>query len=92
LSYGPDLADRDREVGRYVGRILKGERPADLAVQQQSKFEFAINLKTAKALGLTVPQAAAISHAARRRGCMADRGERAARPTDATHWHIGERP
>ena len=55
LSYGPDIAVRDREVGRYVGRILKGEKPADLPVQRQSKFEFVINMKTAKALGITVP-------------------------------------
>jgi putative ABC transport system substrate-binding protein len=54
LSYGPDLVDRDREVGHYVGRILKGERPADLPVQQSSKFEFIINMRTAKALGLEV--------------------------------------
>ena len=55
LSYGPDLAVRDREVGRYVGRILKGAKPADLPVQQQIKFELVVNLQTAKAMGLTIP-------------------------------------
>jgi putative tryptophan/tyrosine transport system substrate-binding protein len=54
LSYGIDLSDVYRQLGLYVGRVLKGAKPAELPVQQPTKFEFAINLKTAKALGITL--------------------------------------
>ncbi|MGA7347772.1 MAG: ABC transporter substrate-binding protein, partial [Pseudolabrys sp.] len=57
ISYGPDMADHSRRAAGYVDRILKGEKPADLPVQAPTKYDLVVNLKTAKALGLTIPPA-----------------------------------
>jgi putative tryptophan/tyrosine transport system substrate-binding protein len=57
MSYGGNVPDQDRLVGTYTGRILKGDKPADLPVQQITRVDLVINMKTAKALGLTFPTA-----------------------------------
>jgi putative ABC transport system substrate-binding protein len=55
MSYGPDLADNSHRAAVFVDKILKGAKPADLPVEQPTKFEFAINLKTAKQIGVVIP-------------------------------------
>ena len=61
LSFGPDRVDNWRRAATYVDRILRGAKPAELPVQLPTKFEMAVNLKTAKALGLAVPQSILLS-------------------------------
>jgi putative ABC transport system substrate-binding protein len=86
IGYGVNFPDMFRRAATFVDKILKGTKPADLPVERATTFKTIVNLKTAKALGLDVPTATLVHHAARRRGGrVAARGARAA-AGDARDW------
>jgi putative ABC transport system substrate-binding protein len=80
LSYGPDRVDNFRRAATYVDRILRGAKPAELPVQLPTKYEMAVNLKTAKALGLAVPPSILLRATARQHGQLDSANDRKVQP------------